>query len=110
MKHCTYSSVFSILLILILVICRNRGSHCGYLGAQEVEVSPVSAQVDEGVRSTEETQLVSITVGRGTVHLNTMSARMVGGTGGVRRRTYLTDRSVCFAERLVISIKAFPVP
>ena len=41
-----------------------------YLGAQEVEASAVSAQVDEGVRRAEETQLVGIAASGGTVHLD----------------------------------------
>ena len=42
------------------------------LGAQEIEASPVSAQVDEGVTRTEETELVSISTSSRTVHLITI--------------------------------------
>ena len=51
-------------------ICASTG--VAYLGAQEIEASPVSAQVDEGVTRTEETELVSISTSSRTVHLITI--------------------------------------
>ena len=59
-------------------ICsRANKNSCGstgvvYLRAQEIQASPVSAQVDEGVARTEETELVCISTGRRTVHLITI--------------------------------------
>ena len=73
-------------------MCSLQQEQQSYLGAQEVQASTVSAQVDDGVGRTNEAQLIRITAGGNTVHLNTKGTGggvgQRGGGGGLRQCAY----------------------
>ena len=74
-------------------VCVIRNANL-YPGANEIQISAVSAEVDEGVTGTKETQLVSISAGRRSVHLYTKKREGVAGIGNIR-----SNRSACLLRQ-----------